>query len=68
MTALLIVGVAGCSSRPCVDGERTSSAGYWGFGSVRSGYDPCPQKCCGQGWTRGCACSTRCPCWERHPR
>jgi len=64
----LVLFAAGCSSRPCVDGERVSTSGYYGFGSTRSGYDPCPQKCCAPGWTRGCACSKRCPCWERHPQ
>jgi hypothetical protein len=61
---LLLLGTA-CSTRPCVDGEKMSS-GY--FGSVRSGYDPCPQKCCSPGWHRGCACSARCPCVARHPK
>jgi hypothetical protein len=68
IAACLLFAAAGCSSRPCVDGERTSSSGYWGMGTVRSGYDPCPQKCCKPGWTRGCACTSRCPCVERHPR
>jgi len=65
LTALLVLVLcaAGCSQRPCVDGERTS--GY--FGSVRTGYDPCPQKCCSPDWRRGCACSARCPCVARHP-
>jgi hypothetical protein len=57
--AVLALALAGCSSKPCVDGQRTSS-GYFS-GSARVAYDPCPQKCCDAGWTRGCACSDRCP-------
>jgi hypothetical protein len=51
MAALVIVCAAGGCSRPCVDGERTSNSGAWGFGTVRSGYDPCPQNCCKPGWS-----------------
>ncbi|MBV8878523.1 MAG: hypothetical protein JO332_01035 [Planctomycetaceae bacterium] len=65
-TFLLGLALAGCSTRPCVDGQRTSS-GYFG-GSTRVAYDPCPQKCCAPDWTRGCACSDRCPCVARHPK
>ena len=68
LAALVLVCAAGCSSKPCVDGERTSNGWGYGFGSTRSAYDPCPQKCCGTEWTRGCACTKRCPCWERHPK
>ena len=64
---LLLFATAGCGTKPCVDGERTSSGGYFGWGSSRTAYDPCPQKCCAPGWSRGCACSERCPCRERHP-
>ncbi len=66
MAVLLLVGVAGCSSKPCVDGEKVSSG--WGYGATRSSYDPCPQKCCKPDWTRGCACTSRCPCVARHPK
>ena len=47
MITVLALGqaIAGCSARPCVDGERTSSGGYWSY-STRVAYDPCPQKCC----------------------
>lgn len=65
--AALIAFAAGCSSKPCVDGEKVSQAWY-GAGSTRMSYDPCPQKCCAPDWTRGCACSKRCPCVERHPK
>lgn len=64
---VLALALVGCSHRPCVDGERTTSSGYWGI-STRTAYDPCPQKCCEPGWTRGCACSDRCPCVARHPK
>lgn len=64
-TALLVAAAVGCSTKPCVDGERTT-AGFYSM-SVRTSYDPCKQKCCEPGWNRGCACSKRCPCWERHP-
>lgn len=68
MTVALLVAVAvGCSTKPCVDGERTSSSSYWGSGTTRTSYDPCKQKCCSPEWHLGCACSKRCPCWERHP-
>lgn len=63
--AVLIACAAGCSTKPCVDGERTT-AGFYSM-STRTSYDPCKQKCCEPDWTRGCACSKRCPCWERHP-
>jgi hypothetical protein len=63
----LTLAFAGCSHKPCVDGQRTSSFGYWGSSS-RIAYDPCPQKCCEPDWTRGCACSDRCPCAARHPK
>ena len=63
--ALLVAAAAGCSTKPCVDGERTTTGFY--TMSVRTSYDPCKQKCCEPGWSRGCACSRRCPCWEQHP-
>lgn len=64
---ILLVAVLGCSTKPCVDGEKTAHSGYWGFGgSTRTSYDPCKQKCCEPEWSRGCACSERCPCWKRH--
>ena len=63
LAAFLLVCAIGCSTKPCVDGERTT----FGYGSTRTAYDPCKQKCCAPEWTRGCACSKRCPCWERHP-
>ena len=66
--ALLMVAAAGCSTKPCVDGERTSGTAFYGYGSSRTTYDPCKQKCCSPGWSRGCVCSQRCPCWERHPK
>ncbi len=66
MAVLLLVGVAGCSRKPCVDGEKVGSG--WGYGSTRSSDDPCPQKCCSPDWTRGCACTSRCPCVARHPK
>lgn len=66
IAAALGLALAGCSTKPCVDGQRTSSA--WYGGSTRVAYDPCPQKCCDPGWTRGCACSDRCPCVARHPK
>ena len=65
--ALVLVVALGCSSKPCVDGERTSQSGYFTFGTTRTSYDPCKQKCCSPDWKPGCACSKRCPCWERHP-
>ena len=68
IAAVLLIAVVGCSSKPCVDGERVSAGGAWGFGSTRTTYDPCSQKCAAAGWTRGCACTPRCPCWERHPK
>jgi len=67
IAAVLLVCVAGCSTKPCVDGERTTSSGFYSM-STRTSYDPCKQKCCEPDWTRGCACSKRCPCWERHPK
>ncbi|RPH47244.1 MAG: hypothetical protein EHM91_06195 [Planctomycetota bacterium] len=67
IASALILVAAGCSSKPCVDGERTTSSGMYGFGGTRTSYDPCKQKCCERGWSRGCACAKRCPCWERHP-
>jgi len=63
----LAQALAGCSTKPCVDGERTSSGGYFSY-STRVAYDPCPQKCCDPDWTRGCACSNRCPCVAKHPK
>ena len=68
MAALVIVCAAGGCSRPCVDGEHTSNTGAWGFGTVRSGYEPCPQKSCTPGWTHGCACRRRAPCVEHYLR
>ena len=65
--AVLLVCAAGCSTKPCVDGERTTGSYFYAM-STRTSYDPCKQKCCDPGWTRGCACSKRCPCWERHPQ
>jgi len=62
--AFLIACAVGCSTKPCVDGERTTM-GYFSTTTTTS-YDPCKQKCCEPGWSRGCACSKRCPCWERH--
>jgi len=67
IAALLALTTAGCSSKPCVDGEKVSS-GYYGIGGTRMHYDPCPQKCCAPDWARGCACSSRCPCVARHPK
>ena len=64
--ALLMVAAVGCSTKPCVDGERTT-AGFYSM-STRTSYDPCKQKCCDPEWSRGCACTKRCPCWERHPK
>ncbi|MBI3858336.1 MAG: hypothetical protein HY293_21850 [Planctomycetes bacterium] len=66
--AVLAACAAGCSAKPCVDGERTSNSGFYGYGSTRTSYDPCKQKCCAPDWAPGCACSKRCPCWERHPK
>ena len=67
LTAVLLpAGVAGCSSKPCVDGEKVSSG--WGYGSAGSSYDPCPQKCSSPDRTRGCACTPRCPYAPRHPK
>jgi hypothetical protein len=68
LLVILLMVAAGCGSKPCVDGERTS-AGYFGYGgATRTSYDPCKQRCGEPEWTRGCACSKRCPCWERHSR
>jgi hypothetical protein len=64
----LLACAAGCSTKPCVDGERDSTSGFYRFGSTTTSYDPCKQKCCGPEWNNGCACSKRCPCWERHPK
>jgi hypothetical protein len=68
LVALLLAAAAGCTSKPCVDGEKVSTTGWYGIGSTRSSYDPCPQKCCAPDWAKGCACSKRCPCVERHPK
>lgn len=64
---LVLVAFVGCSTKPCVDGERTTHSAFGWGGSTRTSYDPCKQKCCDPGWSRGCACSKRCPCWEKHP-
>ena len=34
LAAILVLIAAGCSSKPCVDGERTSSSSYYGFGGA----------------------------------
>lgn len=68
LALILMIAMLGCSTRPCVDGERSSGAGAWGFGAVETSYRPCKQRCCAPDWTRGCACTKRCPCWERHSK
>src|SRR6185295_10169583 len=45
--AVLTACAAGCSTKPCVDGERTT-AGFYSM-STRTSYDPCKQKCCEPG-------------------
>ena len=61
IAAALILAAVGCSSKPCVDGERTSQSGYFAFSATRTSYDPCKQKCCSPDWKPGCACSRRYP-------
>lgn len=44
---LLLIGAAGCSSKPRVDREKVSSG--WGYGWPRTSADPCPLKRCAPG-------------------